>query len=155
MIWKCLFFSANIDIDECEQKTANCGPDEICKNKPGGYTCACPSGYALNAQRRCEDVNECEFYKAQVSKFEHTVCCEKISIKFVLFCSRYVQAIPTVWTRPDHLDANAKMDSRSKTEAMEKSALISMNAMKSLDCVNNGASIIGDRIAVLVRLDSG
>lgn len=57
----------NVDIDECQQGTANCGPDEICKNKPGGYTCSCPAGHALNAQRRCEDVNECEFYKGQVN----------------------------------------------------------------------------------------
>lgn len=63
-----LFYSPQIeDIDECQQGTANCGPDEICKNKPGGYTCACPAGHALNAQRRCEDVNECDFYKGQVN----------------------------------------------------------------------------------------
>lgn len=55
------------DIDECSTGTANCGPDEICKNKPGGYTCSCPSGLSLNANRRCEDVNECDFYKGQVN----------------------------------------------------------------------------------------
>lgn len=56
-----------IDVDECATGTANCGPDEICKNKPGGYTCSCPAGHTLNAQRRCEDINECEFYRGQVS----------------------------------------------------------------------------------------
>lgn len=56
----------NVDIDECRDGTANCGPDETCKNKPGGYTCSCPAGFVLNAQKRCEDVNECEFYKGQV-----------------------------------------------------------------------------------------
>lgn len=55
------------DIDECELGTSNCGPDELCRNKPGGYTCSCPPGHTLNAQRRCEDINECEFYKGQVS----------------------------------------------------------------------------------------
>lgn len=60
-----------IDIDECEMKTSNCGPDEICKNKPGGYTCSCPAGHTLNAQRRCEDVDECDFYHGQV-KFKST-----------------------------------------------------------------------------------
>lgn len=67
-----IFFSISFcqtqitDIDECEQKTANCGPDEICRNKPGGYTCSCPIGHTLNAQRRCEDIDECDFYKGNV-----------------------------------------------------------------------------------------
>lgn len=60
------------DIDECSTGTANCGPDEICKNKPGGYTCSCPSGLTLNGNRRCEDVNECEFYKGQVNDDQST-----------------------------------------------------------------------------------
>lgn len=63
---------SNVDIDECEMKTANCGPDEICKNKPGGYTCSCPAGHSLNAQRRCEDINECEFYRGQVKFKKNT-----------------------------------------------------------------------------------
>lgn len=58
-----------LDIDECELKIANCGPDEICKNKPGGYTCSCPLGYVLNQSRRCEDQDECKFYKGQVNDF--------------------------------------------------------------------------------------
>lgn len=79
MITNYIFYSLDHqDIDECQQGTANCGPDEICKNKPGGYTCTCPVGHALNAQRRCEDVNECEFYKGQVLHstrfFQHAEC---------------------------------------------------------------------------------
>lgn len=64
---KSISFVSNVDIDECQQGTANCGPDEICKNKPGGYTCSCPAGHALNAQRRCDDIDECDFYKGQVN----------------------------------------------------------------------------------------
>lgn len=28
-----------VDIDECEKRDDVCGPQQICKNKPGGYTC--------------------------------------------------------------------------------------------------------------------
>lgn len=49
-----------VDIDECETGEATCGPDQLCKNKEGGYICSCPPGYILNAARYCEDMNECE-----------------------------------------------------------------------------------------------
>lgn len=89
-----------IDIDECALKTANCGPDEICKNKPGGYTCSCPAGHTLNAQRRCEDVNECDFYHGQVKLRSKTSSIVK-SICFQLNncfidCHRFAQVIPNV-----------------------------------------------------------
>lgn len=89
-----------IDIDECALKTANCGPDEICKNKPGGYTCSCPAGHTLNAQRRCEDVNECDFYHGQVKLQTKTSSIVK-SICFQLNncfidCHRFAQVIPNV-----------------------------------------------------------
>lgn len=53
------------DIDECANGEARCASDQTCLNKPGGYTCSCPVGHMLK-DRRCEDINECEFYKGQV-----------------------------------------------------------------------------------------
>ena len=52
-----------IDIDECANREANCGPDQICKNKPGGYVCVCPAGFIISQNRNCEDVNECEYFR--------------------------------------------------------------------------------------------
>jgi fibulin 1/2 len=78
-----------VDIDECENREAVCGPQQTCKNKPGGYTCmfkqfhyfnnqykrtssplifimiktgACPEGF-VSSHKNCEDINECEYYK--------------------------------------------------------------------------------------------
>uniref|UniRef100_A0A1B0DHQ2 EGF-like domain-containing protein n=1 Tax=Phlebotomus papatasi TaxID=29031 RepID=A0A1B0DHQ2_PHLPP len=47
------------DIDECSEGMANCAPDQICRNKPGGYVCYCPPGYILGKSRQCEDIDEC------------------------------------------------------------------------------------------------
>lgn len=55
-----------VDIDECETGEHNCGPDEICKNRVGGYICSCPTGHMLNPQKRCEDINECEYQRDSV-----------------------------------------------------------------------------------------
>lgn len=52
-----------VDIDECASREAVCGPQQTCKNKPGGYACVCPSGFVSTNNRNCEDINECEFYK--------------------------------------------------------------------------------------------
>lgn len=38
----------------------------MCRNKPGGYVCYCPPGHILGADKRCEDINECEFYNNKV-----------------------------------------------------------------------------------------
>lgn len=88
--------SLKIDIDECELKTANCGPDEICKNKPGGYTCSCPVGHTLNAQRRCEDVNECDFYKGQVKWLYFNVLDQNLNSTFKQVCSSNSDCVNTI-----------------------------------------------------------
>lgn len=56
-----------LDIDECATREARCGPDQICKNKPGGYVCTCPYGME-NKNFRCVDIDECEKYKDSVSE---------------------------------------------------------------------------------------
>lgn len=35
----------SLDTDECFNSTV-CGPDSVCTNTPGAYTCACQPGYA-------------------------------------------------------------------------------------------------------------
>ncbi|CAB3255053.1 unnamed protein product [Arctia plantaginis] len=49
-----------IDINECETGEAKCGPQQICSNLPGGYSCNCPSGHKLIGDHMCEDVDECD-----------------------------------------------------------------------------------------------
>uniref|UniRef100_A0A1B0CWY4 Putative latent-transforming growth factor beta-binding protein 4 n=1 Tax=Lutzomyia longipalpis TaxID=7200 RepID=A0A1B0CWY4_LUTLO len=48
-----------LDIDECSEGLASCSPDQICRNKPGGYVCYCPPGHFLGKTRQCEDIDEC------------------------------------------------------------------------------------------------
>lgn len=49
-----------VDIDECLEKTAQCGTNEQCFNTDGGYKCLCNKGYEMNTQLECVDINECE-----------------------------------------------------------------------------------------------
>lgn len=42
------------DIDECLEKTANCGKNTRCINRPGSYRCECNSGYIHNASNTFE-----------------------------------------------------------------------------------------------------
>lgn len=48
-----------IDVNECLTGEAKCGPQQICTNLPGGYSCNCPSGHRLVTDHECEDVDEC------------------------------------------------------------------------------------------------
>lgn len=55
-----------LDVDECLTGEAKCGPDQVCKNKRGGYVCLCPAGHIIGRNHRCEDVNECDLHKGKV-----------------------------------------------------------------------------------------
>ncbi|XP_065089708.1 fibulin-1 isoform X2 [Ochlerotatus camptorhynchus] len=55
-----------LDVDECSTGEAKCGPDQVCKNKRGGYVCLCPAGHIIGRNHRCEDVNECDLHKGKV-----------------------------------------------------------------------------------------
>lgn len=52
-----------VDVDECTTRESICGPQQVCKNKPGGYACVCPAGFVSSNNRNCEDIDECVFYK--------------------------------------------------------------------------------------------
>ncbi|ESN93354.1 hypothetical protein HELRODRAFT_89118, partial [Helobdella robusta] len=49
------------DIDECTENLDNCVPGQVCRNRPGGFTCVntCPTGFNLHANGSCIDVDEC------------------------------------------------------------------------------------------------
>lgn len=51
-----------IDIDECDVvhgPSGRCGPNAICMNAPGKFSCQCPAGFSGDPFKRCIDINEC------------------------------------------------------------------------------------------------
>nr|XP_049705721.1 fibulin-2 [Helicoverpa armigera] len=52
-------FNTCVDVNECLTGEAKCGPDQLCSNLPGGYSCNCPVGHRLVGDHQCEDVDEC------------------------------------------------------------------------------------------------
>ena len=45
----------NIDIDECAERSHNCGSQSVCLNNEGGFACACRDGYVGNPPAvRCQ-----------------------------------------------------------------------------------------------------
>uniref|UniRef100_A0A1I7W648 EGF-like domain-containing protein n=1 Tax=Heterorhabditis bacteriophora TaxID=37862 RepID=A0A1I7W648_HETBA len=60
---KCIIFS--LDVDECISNSEICGPNSVCTNTLGSYTCDCLSGYQKSIMGdnfyndRCEDEDEC------------------------------------------------------------------------------------------------
>uniref|UniRef100_H3ANH7 EGF containing fibulin extracellular matrix protein 1 n=1 Tax=Latimeria chalumnae TaxID=7897 RepID=H3ANH7_LATCH len=47
------------DINECTTGNHNCGPDQICFNTRGSYSCECPKGYQKHGYQ-CIDIDECK-----------------------------------------------------------------------------------------------
>lgn len=68
------------DVDECALGTYRCPAGQVCKNRPGGYTCQCPPGYLGSADQggsgQCEDVDECISSDGQEVSVcgEHQLC---------------------------------------------------------------------------------
>lgn len=62
------------DIDECELGIDLCEKTQICKNKPGYYSCECPTGFSLNQNRQCEDIDECAKYGTSVCFSDISIC---------------------------------------------------------------------------------
>ena len=62
-IWFSLSFvslKGCLDINECEDP-ASCGPNTICTNSIGSFSCACLPGYELwSAGQGCSDIDECQ-----------------------------------------------------------------------------------------------
>ncbi|XP_008553599.1 fibrillin-1 [Microplitis demolitor] len=55
-----------VDLDECATGTHECGPDQTCENRQGGYLCSCPAGHALGPNRECIDIDECSIFNGNV-----------------------------------------------------------------------------------------
>jgi hypothetical protein len=45
------YCTVTLDIDECAMNTDNC--EQMCVNTPGGFTCACASGFTLVNEIAC------------------------------------------------------------------------------------------------------
>lgn len=59
---KCLIAMSTVpssDIDECFNSTI-CGPDSVCTNTPGAYTCACQVGFTpIQPDQEPSETNIC------------------------------------------------------------------------------------------------
>uniref|UniRef100_A0A8C6Q1W2 Fibulin 2 n=1 Tax=Nothobranchius furzeri TaxID=105023 RepID=A0A8C6Q1W2_NOTFU len=55
-----------VDVTECESGLHRCGEGQLCHNLPGSYRCECQTGYQLDAQRMCVDINECWRYPGRL-----------------------------------------------------------------------------------------
>ncbi|XP_025082446.1 uncharacterized protein LOC112557056 isoform X3 [Pomacea canaliculata] len=61
-----------IDVNECVNSTlTTCGRNATCENTPGSYICVCASGFRLQTNFNCEDINECA---------EHTDNCQQVCV---------------------------------------------------------------------------
>ncbi|XP_034936091.1 fibrillin-1-like [Chelonus insularis] len=55
-----------IDVDECAEKSHECGPEQICENRQGGYVCSCPPGHVIGPNKDCIDIDECSVFGSKI-----------------------------------------------------------------------------------------
>ncbi|KHN79734.1 Fibrillin-1 [Toxocara canis] len=59
---KCISLQACVNVNECEQGTANCPPNSRCEDTDPGYTCTCLPGFVnktMGDKIVCSNINEC------------------------------------------------------------------------------------------------
>lgn len=58
------------DVNECADNP--CGPNALCVDTPGSFTCTCKEEYTGDPFRGCVDVNECEVLEKPCGT--HAIC---------------------------------------------------------------------------------
>ncbi|XP_058394034.1 adhesion G protein-coupled receptor E1 isoform X3 [Diceros bicornis minor] len=84
------------DIDECSQDPSRCGPDSVCTNAPGSYSCSCVVGFRPNPEGSWKHGNfSCEMvpFKCKedvLPKNEQVRLCQEgaaVEPEYVSFCA--------------------------------------------------------------------
>jgi len=73
--------SCDWDIDECSERTHQCGQGATCANTDGSYDCSCPEGTEGDATIECLDLDDCA-----ISPCEHGDCTDHGASSFVCTC---------------------------------------------------------------------
>ncbi|XP_058392866.1 adhesion G protein-coupled receptor E1-like, partial [Diceros bicornis minor] len=84
------------DIDECSQDPSRCGPDSVCTNAPGSYSCSCVVGFRPNPEGSWKHGNfSCEMvpFKCKEDMLPNNeqvqLCQERAAVEpeYVSFCA--------------------------------------------------------------------
>ncbi len=63
------------DVDECLIDDTRCGPNSICFNTYGSFTCSCKFGYIMQYRNgKCEDIDECSTSCSNNCDYLNGVC---------------------------------------------------------------------------------
>lgn len=65
IVSKSMLISCLVDIDECAHPGA-CGPNALCLNSPGNYSCVCPEGFHGNPYDGVRHIRCVYFYPCLV-----------------------------------------------------------------------------------------
>lgn len=64
------------NVDECSIQHGRCGPNEICRDTIGSFTCICRKGFTKDEFGNCKDINEClsnDGFCSSVSDCKNTI----------------------------------------------------------------------------------
>ncbi|XP_071508883.1 protein disulfide isomerase Creld2-like [Diadema antillarum] len=123
------------DVDECKAEEQPCEPEEFCENTQGSFKCVvcdkacdqclgegsdhcvkCKSGYAMDDDRQCLDINECD--KEDACKIEH-MTCHNVPGSFYCDCEDGYERVGNECMDRETFEANNETD-HSSEESSEK-----------------------------------
>jgi hypothetical protein len=61
------------DVDECGLGKANCHPDAVCANTPGGFSCACAPGFDGDGVVSCSKGPQAADFPSRLEAFKNTI----------------------------------------------------------------------------------